>query len=145
MRHHLMSSTQCIDHTGIVEKVNEKSVLVRFQSPSACGSCSAKSLCAPAASGNKIIEVFTQSGSFSQGDAVKVSITRAMGNKALFYGYLLPFLLVITTLIITFSLGLSENIAGLLSLSVLIPYYLTIYLLKEKINRMFVFTLKKPI
>lgn len=138
-----MSPAQCIDHTGIVEEVNEKSVLVRFQTPPACGSCSAKSLCAPASSGNKTIEIPTETGSFSEGETVKISITKAMGNKALFYGYILPFIFVITALIITFAAGLPESVAGIISLSVLIPYYFIIYLLREKINRMFIFTLKK--
>lgn len=138
-----MSSIDCIDQIGIVEEVREKSVIVRFQSQPACGNCSAKSLCAQASTDNKVIEIQNQTNRFSVGESVKVSISKAMGHKALFYGYLLPFLLVITLLVFSVSIGMNEMVSGLISLSILVPYYFIIYLIREKINRIFIFTLKK--
>ncbi len=138
-----MSSTDCIDQIGIIEEVKEHSVRVRFQSAPACGSCSAKSLCSPATPDNKIIEIENQNEGFTVGESVKISISKKMGFIALFFGYVLPFLLVLCTLIFTISLGIRESLSGLLSISILLPYYFLIYLFREKMNHMFIFTLDK--
>ena len=76
-------------------------------------------------------------------DAVKVIISGSMGFKALFLGYILPFLIVMCTLVIAISFDLSEPVSGLAALSTLIPYYIGLYLFKEKVNKKFIFTLIK--
>lgn len=138
-----MGSTDCIDQIGIVEEVREKSILVRFQSPPSCGSCMAKSVCAPGSAEKNLIEINHKNDSYSAGDSVKILISRSMGFKALFLGYLLPFFIVILMLIITKIIGFDELISGLVSLFVLLPYYLTLYLFREKVNQNFIFTIMK--
>ena len=66
-----------------------------------------------------------------------------MGNKAVVFGYLLPFVLLVTTLLLLTSLSLAEWISGLISLAALIPYYLILYLRREKLSRTFIFTIRK--
>jgi sigma-E factor negative regulatory protein RseC len=138
-----MGSNECIEQTGIVEEIRDNSVLVRFQSAPACGNCLAKSVCAPGSNEKNIIEVHNKTMEYSIGDSVKIFISKSMGFKAMFLGYLLPFLIVVITLILTTLLGLNELQSGLMSLSVLIPYYFTMYMFREKINEKFVFTLMK--
>ncbi len=138
-----MGGTDCIDQIGIVEEVREKSILVRFQSAPACESCMAKSVCAPGSSEKNLVEINQQSQGCSAGDSIKIIISRSMGFKALFIGYLLPFFIIIMVLILTRIIGLNELISGLASLSVLIPYYFTLYVFREKVNKNFIFTIMK--
>ena len=138
-----MSSTDCIDQIGIIEEVKEKSVFVRFQSAPACGSCSAKSLCSPSTTDNRIIEIENQNESFTVGESVKISISKKMGFVALFFGYVFPFLLVIFSLVITVSVGVKESLSGIISISLLLPYYFMIYLVRDKMNQLFIFTINK--
>jgi len=138
-----MGSTDCIDQIGIVEEVREKSILVRFQSSPACGNCMAKSVCAPGSVEKNLIEISHKNDSYSAGDPVKILISRSMGIKALFLGYLLPFFIVVLMLILTKIIGFDELASGLVSLSVLLPYYLTLYFLREKVNQNFIFTIMK--
>ena len=138
-----MGSTDCIDQIGIVEEVREKSILVRFQSPPSCGSCMAKSVCASGSAEKNLIEINHKNDSYSAGDSVKILISRSMGYKALFLGYLLPFFIVILMLILASIIGFDELISGLVSLFVLLPYYLTLYLFREKVNQNFIFTVMK--
>jgi sigma-E factor negative regulatory protein RseC len=138
-----MDSADCIDQIGIVEEVREKSILVRFQSPPACGSCQAKFFCAPGSSDKNLIEISQKTRGYSKGDSVKILISRSMGFRALFLGYLFPFLMVILVLATTQILGLNELASGLISLSVLFPYYLMLYLFREKVNKNFIFTIMK--
>jgi len=70
---------------------------------------------------------------------------RSMGFKALIYGYVIPFLVVLATLIITSSLFASEAVAGIGSLAVLVPYYLWLYYNRERFKKSFHFELQKTI
>jgi sigma-E factor negative regulatory protein RseC len=74
---------------------------------------------------------------------VMVMMEKSMGFKALFLGYLLPFMLVLTILVTFTALSFSEPVAGSIALISLLPYYLFIYLRKEKIGKKFSFTIKK--
>lgn len=138
-----MVSNGCIDKIGIVEKVKENSILVRFQSELACGSCRAKFICGSGSDDRNLVEIYNKNCICNKGDAVKVIISVSMGFKALFLGYILPFLIVMCTLIITLSLDFSEPVSGLAALFTLIPYYTGLYIFKEKVNKKFIFTLMK--
>lgn len=90
----------------------------------------------------KEIEINHFSGDFQLGQTVEIVGKTSQGFKALFYGYLLPFLLVMFTLILFTSLQFSEGVSGLVSLSILIPYYLILYLTRNKIRKSFEFEIK---
>jgi len=66
----------------------------------------------------------------------------SMGFAALFLGYVFPLFAVIIVLVVLVSAGIRELAAGLISVSVLIPYYLIVWFLRKKINEKFTFTLK---
>ena len=55
-----------------------------------------------------------------------------MGNKAILLGYFVPFILLISTLLILSAFGLPDWIAGLVSILILIPYFIIIYLYSGK-------------
>ncbi|MBI5010801.1 MAG: SoxR reducing system RseC family protein, partial [Bacteroidia bacterium] len=77
-----------------------------------------------------------------EGDTVTVSMKQYTGFTALFLGYIMPLLIVLTFLILLALIGYSELIAGLLSLSTLLPYYLVLYFMRNRINDKFIFSLK---
>jgi sigma-E factor negative regulatory protein RseC len=130
-----------INHDGIVQKADERSVTVSIISSAACSGCHAEGSCSMSGKEEKIIEV---RGKYdvSTGDRVVVLMKQSMGFTALFLGYLLPLLIVIITLIILISVKIPELSAGLSSLAVLIPYYSALWFLRNRINEKFTFTLK---
>lgn len=89
----------------------------------------------------KIVEV---KGSYSvaPGESVSVLMKQSQGYAAVLYGYIFPFLSVIIMLMILTGFGVPELTAGLVSLSMLLPYYLILYLFRKRINEKFTFTLK---
>jgi sigma-E factor negative regulatory protein RseC len=89
----------------------------------------------------KIVEV---KGSYSvtPGDSVSVLMKQSQGYAAVLYGYIFPLLSVIIILMILAGLGVPELTAGLVSLGMLLPYYLILYLFRKRINEKFTFTLK---
>lgn len=138
-----MSDTNTINHIGYVESVNGQSAKVRINSQSACAACHAKGACTAADQEEKVMTVPTGGGSFRSGEQVRVSIARRTGLRAVAFGYFYPFLVLMAILIILTAAGLSELQAGIWSLASLVPYYLVIYLLRDRISNAFTFKLEK--
>ena len=132
-----------IDHEGTVVSVFEDAVIVRVVASSACNNCAAKSFCAPSESKDKDIRVEGFSGDFVSGERVKVFMQQSMGFKALCIGYLIPFVVVLATLVIALKTTGNELVSGLSALMILLPYYLIIRLLSQKISKSFGFTVQK--
>jgi sigma-E factor negative regulatory protein RseC len=132
---------ETIQHDGIVQKADSKSVYVKITSLHACSGCHAEGSCALTGKEEKIIEVQGNYG-VNTGDIVTVMMAQSMGYAAVTLGYFIPFLIVILTLIILISFSVTELSAGLISLSVLAPYYTLMYIFRNKIDKKFTFTIK---
>jgi len=130
-----------VRHIGTVQKVDADSVIVRILPESACAGCHAEGYCSLSVRKEKTVTI---NGNYnvSTGDVVTVIMKESMGYKALLLGYVLPLFIVLTCLILLVSLSVPELIAGLLSVAVLIPYYLIIYFFRKRINKNLSFTLK---
>jgi sigma-E factor negative regulatory protein RseC len=138
-----MGASVCIAQKGIVEEIVDHTIRVRIQRESACGHCNARSMCNLSDISDRIIETHDNGLDLKIGDFVEIAITRSMGHKAVLLGYLLPFLLVITILILLNALRLQEWLSGLISLGMLVPYYMFLYLLRDRLKKSFTFTLSK--
>lgn len=136
----MLSVSNTINHSGIVQKTDNKSVTVIISSESACSGCHAEGSCSLIGKEEKIIEV---KGEYNVkvGDVVTVIMKQSSGFTALFLGYILPLAIVIVTLITLLSMSYQELISGLLSIASLLPYYLVLYLFRKKINDKFKFSL----
>jgi sigma-E factor negative regulatory protein RseC len=138
-----MNTSVCFEQRGIIESVNDNVVTVRIDRGTACGHCSAQGLCNLAESTERIIEVNPSAQSFSVGELVQVTMSRSMGNKAILLGYFIPFVLLISTLLIFSAFGLPDWMAGLVSLVILIPYFIILYIFRERLRRTFSFSIHK--
>jgi positive regulator of sigma E activity len=134
-------SFETIRHEGTVKSVGIDSVLVSIASNCACSGCHAEGICGIAGKEEKIIDV---QGSYhvSPGDPVTVLMRESMGFKAVVLSYVVPLFIVIAGLVIFSSLSLSEPASGGAALSLLVPYFIVLYIFRKKIDRSFTFTLK---
>ncbi len=131
-----------IAQEGTIKKIEKNNVEVSINCLSACAECHAKHICNLSEKKEKLININQEKGSFNTGDRVKVIMQRSMGYRAVFLGYILPFLLFLFFLIIG-SAFLNEFKAGIIAISILLPYYYILYLFKQKINNNFIFKLEK--
>lgn len=138
-----MTGSILVAHDGVVEVVESAKILVRIESSSACSTCHAKGVCGTMDSTFKLIEIRDMNRSYNVGDKVVVMVEQTTGFKALFLGYLLPFLIVMTTLIVGSILSSDEMVVGLLSLGVLIPYYLVLFFMRDRLSKSFSFRIKE--
>ncbi len=137
-----MRSKARIEHKGVVSEIGNNLILVDLSVRSACAACHAKGVCG-VDSTQKTIEVRTDKTSFKVGDTVNVIMQESLGMKALFLGYILPFIVLVTVLFVLLELGFNELISGLISIASLLPYYLILYFFKDRIKREFNFDIEK--
>jgi sigma-E factor negative regulatory protein RseC len=130
-----------IIHKGIVKKSDDESVTVIITPESACSGCHVEGSCSLSGKVEKSVIVKGRYN-VNEGDNVTVSMKQSTGFIALFLGYVLPLIIVITSLIILVSLRYPELIAGLVSILSLLPYYLILYLFRKRINDNFIFSIK---
>ncbi len=131
-----------IEHIGIIQKVSEDRITVGIITESACASCHAKGACTAAETKEKEVEIVRFSGVFHVGQQVTIFGRSSQGFKAVFYGYALPFLIVITTLFASNSITGNEALSGILSLAILVPYYFILFLFRNKLRKILEFEIK---
>lgn len=137
-----MTDNRMVCHDGKVVKAEGNKVKVKIISQSACAQCHAKGICSAADMEEKIIEAVS-SEPLQKGDIVTVIMEEKLGWIAVFYGFLLPFILMVSVLFVAYALGSSEPKAALLGIGSLLPYYLVLYTLRKKIEKDFIFKAEK--
>ena len=80
---------------------------------------------------------------YQKGDQVMVVADTAVGFRASLYGYLLPLILMVVTLVGVLAATHSEGLAALSALGILIPYYVLLFLMRNKLRNRLSFTLER--
>jgi sigma-E factor negative regulatory protein RseC len=136
-------SGETISHPGVITSVDDLHVKVKIASAAACGSCSVKSACGMSEMEDKIIDILREPyREYKAGEAVTVFMKQSLGPLAVFFGYILPFVAVLVTLIIMLQLGFGEGVSGLVSLGMLAPYYIILYFTRNRLKKTFRFYIK---
>lgn len=131
-----------INHDGVVSKISENKVTVSLYGNINCETCNAKSACGVTENTSKEIDILNNDLALSINDTVTVQLKRGLGLKAVFWAYFLPFFLLVVVLFIT-SRFLVEWLSGIIALFILVPYYITLFVLKDKFKKVFTFSILK--
>ncbi|WP_148372617.1 SoxR reducing system RseC family protein [Bacteroides bouchesdurhonensis] len=135
--------TNTIKHQGIVENIQGSHLSVRIIQTSACAACSAKGHCSSADSKDKVIDITdTAASSYQVGEQVMIIGETSMGMMAVVLAFVIPFVLLVTSLFIFMVWMENELYAALSSLIILIPYYFILWLNKARLKQKFSFTIK---
>ena len=133
-----------IKHRGIVEKIEGSHVVVRIVQTSACSACSAKGLCNASESKEKQIDVYEVNPSYRIGEEVMLCGSTSMGMRAVLLAFGIPVLLLLAALFITMRVTDGDALlSSIVALLAVIPYYLVIHLMKDKLNKTFSFVIEK--
>ena len=127
-----------------MESVAEGCVKVRILQTSACAACKVASHCNASDKKEKIVEVFCDdAASYQKGQEVRVTASKQVAANALLLGFGLPFLLLMLILIVTLKLSGNEGVASIAALASLVPYYLVLWLFKDRIRQRLAFALER--
>lgn len=132
-----------IEHKGIIDHIDGDMAHVKIESVSACASCHAKGVCSAADQEEKFLDVPLHGANYRQGDPVYVQVAKRLGFKAVALGYVYPFLLLMAVLVGMLAAGAGELQAGSFALLSIVPYYLGLYLFRNRISSTFTFSIKK--
>ena len=127
-----------ISHEGIVTRIDDNNVEVKILSKSACASCNIKGACNISEMKEKIISINTpKANDFQIGQNVMVSMGLGQANKAVVFAYVIPTIILFSMIFILNYFKIEEGINALISIGSLVPYYLILFLFRDKMKRKF--------
>ena len=136
--------SQNIEHTGIIVASENAIFKVQIAQLSACSSCHAKGACSASDVAEKIIEVENiANNNLKIGDMVKLSGKTSMGMFAVLLAFVVPFSLLLATLIVAGNYNINEAVSGIISLLILVPYFLILSIFKNKLKNKLKFDIEK--
>ena len=131
-----------VQHNGVISKITDDRITVSLEGNINCEACNAKPSCGVSESNSKEFTIENTNRSFKLNEGVAIVLQKELGLKAVFWAYIFPFILVFAVLLIA-SNFLKEWIAGLLSLFVLIPYYIMLHFFNSSFERVFKISILK--
>ena len=135
---------QRITHSGLVDSVEDGCIHVRIVQTSACAACKVASYCNAAESKEKMIDVFCDSvAAYKVGQQVTVSTSGQVAAKALLWAFGVPFILLMVVLVLVLLLTGHEGWAALSALVALVPYYIMLWLLRDKMREQLAFRIEQ--
>lgn len=135
--------SQKISHSGVIESILGGCVKVRIVQTSACAACKIAGHCNASESKVKIVDVFcSNSSDYKVGQDVTVWASKDVANKALMLGFGVPFLLLVSVLMIALKIIGDEGISALVALGALVPYYFALWLMRIRIQNQISFQIE---
>ena len=131
--------TNTIEHQGFIVEINNNIAHVRIEQTSACASCHVKSVYGASEKTEKIIDAHIADNTLKVGDQVTIIGQKSLGFQAIILAYILPFVVIITSLFIVNIFTTNEVIIGTCALASLIPYFAILRLMQNKIQAKFQF------
>ena len=131
--------TNTIEHQGFIVEINNNIAHVRIEQTSACASCHVKAMCGASEKTEKIIDAHIADNTLKVGDQVTIIGQKSLGFQAIILAYILPFVVIITSLFIVNIFTTNEVIIGTCALASLIPYFAVLRLMQNKIQAKFQF------
>jgi len=133
-----------IIHKGIVINCDKNIVELKIIDNINCSSCSMKNACITSEAKNNNLFVEVNNTVFRKGETVKIYLSEKLAFSAVVWGYIFPFLILLTSVIIL-SFYFSDAITGGISLLFLALYYLGVYYNQSYFSKKFNFKIKSII
>ena len=127
-----------ISHEGVITKIDEGNIEIKILSKSACASCNIKGACNMSEMQEKIITIpAPKDKNLSIGQEVKISMGLGQANRAVIFAYVIPLIILVAMIFILSTLKIEEGLNALISIGTLIPYYLILFLFRNRLKRNF--------
>jgi sigma-E factor negative regulatory protein RseC len=132
-----MRTIDCITQEGVVEDITNGLLKVSILSKSLCATCHSKGSCTSFDVAQKEYHFNEFDPNLKPGDKVLLKLHKSLGPMAVFLGYLLPFIIFITILIILSTVFNNDLYAGIGSIISIIIYYLILKLFTKQLQSTF--------
>lgn len=133
-----------INKTAIITSIKDSEITLKISGCSACNGCSVKNYCSLNENNVKEIKIFTLNASeYHIGETVNISMNTYQGFTAVMFGYLIPLILLVTSIITLHFFEYGEVISGISGIIILIPYYFGLFLARDRLKSDFRFEISK--
>ena len=132
-----------IEHRGVVESILPHTIVVSIAQETACAACAAATLCHSSDKQEKKMEIACQdSSSYRVGQEVTIVGSMGLGLRATLWAYIVPLVVLMAVLITASRLTGNEGLGAVIALLSLFPYYILLFLFRNKLQRRFQFQIK---
>ena len=136
---------QTVEHIATVIRADDDVVEAELTVQSACAACHARSVCGLGESKRKRVEIATpDAAAYVPGENVVVSIESNMGMTAVFWAYVMPFVVLLGALIVSSAAGAGDGVSALAALAATALYFVALYLCRARLERKIHFKIHKP-
>lgn len=132
-----------IVHSGVITGMDGNKIRIHIEQQSACSTCHSRSVCMASDMKGKEVFVENDGGNYQIGETVELLGRTSTGLLAVLLAFVIPFLLILLSLIILQRVVTSEAVSALISLSLLMPYYLILSLFNKKLDKKLQFYIQK--
>ena len=134
-----------VSHEGTILEITPEFTTVEIIAQSACAACHARSVCGLGESKRKRVEIATpDAAAYVPGESVVVSIESNMGMTAVFWAYVMPFVVLLGALIVSSAAGAGDGVSALAALAATALYFVALYLCRARLERKIHFKIHKP-
>lgn len=135
--------SQLIEHAGVIHQINGKHVRVQILQESACSGCHAKGACSAADMKDKFIDIDSDGSDYKVGEQVTLYGQSSMGLFAVLLAFVIPFLLILLSLILLKNFIDNEAISGSIALGTLLPYFIILSFFNSSLKSKLKFHIKR--
>lgn len=132
-----------IVHSGVITGMDGNKIRIHIEQQSACRTCHSRSVCMASDMKGKEVFVENDGGNYQIGETVELLGRTSTGLLAVLLAFVIPFLLILLSLIVLQRVVTSEAVSALISLSLLMPYYLILSLFNKKLDKKLQFYIQK--
>lgn len=133
-----------IYHDGIVESSQNGCVKVLITQTAACASCKIAKHCNASDAKEKIIDVYVKNAAdYAPGEKVTVSLSAGNAYHAVLLAFGVPLIVMVTVILLIYLWTKDEGLAAIIGVASLLPYYLVLYLMRDKLSKKYAFVIKK--
>lgn len=121
---------------GTVISSENNHVIVSVQCVSACASCAQKNICGGHGSKEKVYNIpVTDSAQYKKGQSVELSVSEKSLYLSMFLAYILPILILVTTVGIGEFLEFSDTASALMAIGSICVYGLILHCFRKKLEK----------
>jgi positive regulator of sigma E activity len=128
-----MDTKKEVTHTGIIGKIDKKGIKVTIGVLAGCTNCQIKGNCNMAEQSVKELFIECDSSQYKTGQRVMISVKSERKTNVQFLKYILPFIILLSSMLISSAFTRNETMIGIVSILTLISYFiLFIFSLEER-------------
>jgi positive regulator of sigma E activity len=129
-----METKKEVTHTGIIGKIDKKGIKVTIGVFAGCADCQIKGNCDMAEESIKELFIECDSSLYKTGQRVMIRLKSERKTNAQFLKFILPFILLISVMLISSVFTRNEATIGIVSLITLFSYYIIYFLAGRKVK-----------